>query len=146
MAYCVENDVKARIPTLTLAQLTNDTANSTTTDTTVLSALIAAADAEIDAILSDRFTVPFTGTIPPRIVDISAVITIYRAQARRFGVMEVPRDWKDQYAAALKELQAFVSGEHILVGITVKTFNEAAITAPEREVNFDDADNQASYF
>jgi phage gp36-like protein len=145
MAYCASADVTARIPTLNLAQLTNDTANATTADTTVLNALIAAADAEIDAILSDRFTVPFT-SVPGRIRDISATITIFHAQARRFGVMNVAKDWRDQYTAALKELQAFVTGEHILVGATIKAFNESAIVAPDREVNFDDTDNQASYF
>lgn len=145
MAYCTSADCTARVPTLNLAQLTNDTANATTVDATVLAALIAAADAEIDAILSDRFTVPFSSA-PGRIRDISVTITIYHAQARRFGVMSVSKDWKDEYAAALKELQAFVSGEHILVGATIKAFNESAIVAPEREVNFDDTDNQASYF
>ena len=54
MAYCTQTDITARIPTLNLAQLTNDTANATTVDSTVLAALIAAADAEIDERLLRR--------------------------------------------------------------------------------------------
>lgn len=145
MAYCASADVTARIPTLILAQLTNDTANATTADSTVLTALIAAADAEIDMILAERYTVPFT-VVPSRIRDISVTITVYHAQARRFGVMNVAKDWKDAYLAALAELRAYAAGTQALPGVTDTSTTEATITAPTRQIDFDDADNQVSYF
>lgn len=145
MAYCTQTDITARIPTLNLAQLTNDTANATTVDSTVLAALIAAADAEIDVILCDRFTVPFAST-PARVRDISVTITIYHAMARRFGVMDVPQGWADAYKAAKEELAAFAAGEQTLPGVTPGTVDDVAVTAPVRQVDFDDADNPMSYF
>lgn len=145
MAYCVEADVTARISTLSLAQLTNDTANATTVGTTVLTALIAAADAEIDAILSERYTVPFT-TVPPRIRDISVTITAYHAQARRFGVMHVPKDWKDLYAAAVEELKRYASGDQPLPSATDSSDSDIALESPTRVFDFESDSSKASWY
>lgn len=145
MAYCAEANITARIPSLNLAQLTNDNPNSTRVNSTVLTALIAAADAEIDSHLSERYTVPFTST-PSRIRDLSVTLTIYHAMARRFSVMGVAREWKDAYTAAISELKALAAGELALPGVTVTESDECAITDHGREIDFDDTDNQASYF
>ena len=145
MPYCTQSDVTARIPSLALAQLTNDTANATTVDPTVLSALIAAADAEIDMVIADRYSVPFVGA-PPRIRDLSVTITIYHAQARRFGVMNVAKDWKDAYTAALTELKGYASGDRGLPGVVAGTSDDAKMQAPTRLMNFEDADSPVSLF
>ena len=103
MAYCVYTDLEAMVGVPTMAQLTNDTAASSTTDQAVAAAMIKQADTLIDAKAGQVYTVPFT-TVPDLIFFISKTLALYFCFLRRFSLTEVPKGWIAQKDIALQNL------------------------------------------
>ena len=75
MAYSKQSDLEALVGTLTLAQLTNDTANASTTDTTVLGNLIAQADIAIDSKAGQVYQIPLLYTQPGTVSSSGTTVT-----------------------------------------------------------------------
>lgn len=107
-AYCTQQDLENRIGVSQLAQLTNDTAGSTTVDANVVAAMIERSDRLIDAKAGQVYSVPFDPTvdtgncdsIPTAINQISIDYTLYFCFLRRFGNAGVSKDWIDAKAKA----------------------------------------------
>ena len=145
MAYCTKTDIIMRISEENLAELVNDVPNSEESHDYVLTALIAAADAEINSIVSERYTVPFS-TVPSRIKDISVIITVYYAQLRRFSNVGVSSEWKEQYKSAIEELRRYAAGEQVLPSATDTGTDDTYLTTPTHFMDFEDEDNPVSFF
>lgn len=107
MPYCAYGDVKKNLPEETLVQLTDDEGVGTVNQAR-LSEAIAQADAEINAYLGARFSVPFS-PIPEIVRTLSANMAIYHLYARRME--EIPKTRADRYNNALKTLGKIAAGE-----------------------------------
>lgn len=102
--YCTQTDLENRISSVTLAQLTSDTANSTTPDATVIATILARVNAVIDAKAGQVYTVPFT-TVPDIIKQIAISLAVYDSFQRRPTNIEMPKMWQTERDTALKTLE-----------------------------------------
>jgi len=145
MAYCESADLTARIGTLRLAELTNDTSGATTADSTVVTALITRADTIIDAKMTGVYTTPFAST-PKLIKQCSIDIAIYNAFLRRFANMEVPKEWIEAYKQAMQMLDDIADLKITLDTAPTVQSAESAIEAPTKLIDFWDTDYVTSYY
>jgi len=140
--YCSQTDMEYRISTLTLAQLTNDTANATTPNANVIEQILVDVDAGIDAKCGILYTVPFT-TVPDLIKDIATDLACFKAMQRRPVNMEIPKAWIEINKDAMQQLQDIGEGKVNLpttatMATTVSDFTNAETTPL---VDFNDTDN-----
>jgi phage gp36-like protein len=110
MAYCTENDLLTMIPQKELAELTADSGDMP--DTQVVAEAIDRADAEIDAYLGTRYTLPLT-PVPDQVKGLSMDITLYHIYSRRSVAPPVRRQ---KYEAALSLLKQIAAGEAVVEG------------------------------
>lgn len=138
--YCSQTDVERRISTLTLAQLTSDTANSTTPNATIVDAILGRVDALIDARVGQVYTVPFT-TVPDIIKRLAVDLACYEVFQRRPINMAMPRDWQTAYENAMKELEAISNQERLLPTTATVASQEADIDVSYAIDKIDFTDN-----
>ncbi len=115
MAYSAEADVLLLIPSSSVAQLTDDTAG-TTTDSAKVTRAIAQADAFINSYLRGRYTVPITGTAPDEIRDCSAWLAIANLFERRPSALSegIPPTVKEKRDLYIKWLESCRDGKIVL--------------------------------
>jgi phage gp36-like protein len=108
MAYCTQSDLLALIPLKELAELTADSGE--TPDSQVVAEGIQRADAEIDAYLGLRHTLPLT-PLPDQVKGLSMDMALYHLYSRRSVAPTVRRQ---KYEAALSFLKLVAAGEAVL--------------------------------
>ena len=110
MAYCTESDLLTLIPQRELAELTADSGD--TPDSQVVAEAINLADAEIDAYLGSRYTLPLT-PVPDQVKGLSMDMTLYHLYSRRSVAPTVRRQ---KYETALSFLKQVAAGEAVVEG------------------------------
>ena len=140
--YCSQSDLEYKISTLTVAQLTNDTANATTPDANVIEQILVDVDALIDSKCGILYTVPFT-TVPGLIKDIATDLACFKAMQRRPVNMGMTKEWTEINKNAMQQLQDIGEGKVNLpttatMATTVSDFTNAE-SLPL--VDFNDSDN-----
>ena len=96
----------------------------------LLSVFIDAAEAEINARLSRRYTVPVPGTIPI-LQSIADDLSVYRVLSRRMFTQDQLKDsiWPDRFKESLETLDEIASGKVLMVdsgGAVVSTLGNVA--------------------
>lgn len=110
MAYCTESDLLTLIPQKELAELSADSGD--TPDSQVVAEAINLADAEIDAYLGSRYTLPLT-PVPDQVKGLSMDMTLYHLYSRRSVAPTVRRQ---KYETALSFLKQVAAGEAVVEG------------------------------
>lgn len=110
MAYCTESDLLSLIPQKELAELTTDSGDLP--DSQVVTEAIDRADAEIDAYLGSRYTLPLT-PVPDQVKGLSMDMALYHLYSRRSVAPPVRRQ---KYEAALSLLKQIAAGEAVVEG------------------------------
>lgn len=108
MAYCTQSDLITMIPIKELAELTADSGD--TPDSQVVDEAIHRADAEIDAYLGMRYTLPLT-PLPDQVKGLSIDMALYHLYSRRSVVPTVRRQ---KYEAAISFLKLVAEGEAVV--------------------------------
>lgn len=110
MPYCTESDLLSLIPQQELAELTTDSGDIP--DSQVVAEAIERADAEIDAYLGSRYTLPLM-PVPDQVKGLSMDMALYHLYSRR-SVAPPVRHRK--YEGALSFLQQIAAGEAVVEG------------------------------
>lgn len=110
MAYCTENDLLSMIPVKEFAELTAETGD--TPDSLVVADAIDRAEAEIDAYLGVRYTLPLS-PVPDQVKGLSVDISLYHLYSRRNVALPVRRQ---KYEAAVSFLKQVAAGEAMVEG------------------------------
>jgi phage gp36-like protein len=108
MSYCTQSDLLTMIPLQELAELTADSGD--TPDSGVVDEAIHRADAEIDAYLGMRHTLPLT-PLPDQVKGLSIDMALYHLFSRRSVAPTVRRQ---KYEAAVAFLKLVAAGEAVL--------------------------------
>jgi phage gp36-like protein len=108
MAYCTQSDLITMIPLKELAELTADSGD--TPDSQVVDEAIHRADAEIDAYLGMRHTLPLT-PLPDQVKGLSIDMALYHLYSRRSVAPTVRRQ---KYEAAVAFLKLVAAGEAVV--------------------------------
>jgi phage gp36-like protein len=108
MAYCTQSDLITMIPQKELAELTADSGD--TPDSGVVDEAISRADAEIDAYLGRRYTLPLS-PLPDQVKGLSIDLALYHLYSRR---SVAPTVRLQNYAAAVAFLKLVAAGEAVL--------------------------------
>ena len=108
MAYCTQSDLLTMIPVKELAELTADSGD--TPDSEVVAEAIQRADAEIDAYLGIRHTLPLT-PLPDQVKGLSIDMALYHLYSRRSVAPTVRRQ---KYEAAVAFLKLVAAGEAVV--------------------------------
>jgi phage gp36-like protein len=108
MAYCTQSDLITMIPLKELAELTADSGD--TPDSEVVNEAINRADAEIDAYLGMRHTLPLS-PLPDQVKGLSIDMALYHLYSRRSVAPTVRRQ---KYEAAVAFLKLLAAGEAVL--------------------------------
>jgi phage gp36-like protein len=132
MAYCTLDDIKKQLPESVITSLTDD-AMTGSVDEAVVAEAIADADAEIDAWVGGRYTLPFN-PVPDVIRKVSTDIAIYNLFSRRDT--DPPEVRKDRYRNSIKLLENIAKGV-VSIGAAEATApakaSSASFTAPDRQ-------------
>lgn len=132
MAYSTLADLKKYLDPQQTIELSDDDKDGSA-DTEVIDEVIAAADADIDMYLSNRYTTPFSTPVPQVVKKLSAKMAIYYLWLRRKEA-EVPEKWATEYTNMLELLREIARGEITLgdvasgsvKGDTISTGREAS--------------------
>ena len=108
MAYCTQSDLLTMIPLQELAELTADSGD--TPDSGVVNEAIHRADAEIDAYLGMRYTLPLS-PLPDQVKGLSIDMALYHLYSRRSVAPTVRRQ---KYEAAISFLKLVAEGEAVV--------------------------------
>jgi phage gp36-like protein len=108
MPYCTQSDLITMIPLKELAELTADSGD--TPDSQVVDEAISRADAEIEAYLGMRHTLPLT-PLPDQVKGLSIDMALYHLYSRRSVAPTVRRQ---KYEAAVAFLKLVAAGEAVL--------------------------------
>ncbi len=125
MSYCTKDDILTQLDEATLIQLTDDEGSGAVCAGFVTRA-IDDADAEIDAYVGARHTVPLD-PVPTIIRAMSTIIAIYNLYSRRLGP---PDHIKERYRAAVSLLELIAKGTASL-GSADPDGSPPSINAPE---------------
>jgi phage gp36-like protein len=123
MAYCTQSDLLSMIPLQELADLTADSGD--TPDSGVVDEAIHRADAEIDAYLGMRYTLPLSSR-PDQVKGLSIDMALYHLYSRRSVVPTVRRQ---KYEAAVAFLKLVAAGESVLENASDSTSAGGQIAA-----------------
>ena len=136
MPYSTQSDLETRITAVNLARLCNDDlSNPTKADYGVVTALIARADAMIDAKVSQVYVVPLSTPIDVIIKSISIDLACYYAMQRKFSDLEMPKDWSAVYTDAMNNLNDIADEQLFLNSAQKIASPESAIVAPCEKFN-----------
>lgn len=95
-------------------------------DTGLLATIISNAGTKIDGRLAGIYTVPFTGTIPPRVKDAANVIVCWSLYQRRLTPSE-KNPFAEEYKMVLEDLTRIGSGELNLDSTVTRAFSPGVI-------------------
>lgn len=144
--YCSQTDIENRISRLTLAQLTNDTANPTSPDSEVVDAILTNVNATIDSYAGQVYTVPFS-PVPALIRRIAIDIACYEVMQRRPVNMDIPKGWEAQYRNAMAQLEKI---SNLLLRLpdsaTIASAESNMVVRGEDAIDFTDTDQLMSNF
>ncbi|WP_242415085.1 gp436 family protein [Sphingomonas panni] len=129
MTYATPADLTERYGMDLLVQLADRGSVPTgVADSVVVTKALTGADATIDAALSVRYSLPLA-SVPEVVVDIALAIAIYKLH--RF---EASKKIEDEYAQALKDLDAIAAGRRKLdvAGIEPKTSGSGGVVTNDR--------------
>ena len=82
MAYTTRAEIEAELPPRELLRALDDNADGVE-DTGLFTQILANASADVDAILGQRFTVPFVDIIPPIVTRAARLLVLSKLYARR---------------------------------------------------------------
>lgn len=136
MAYCTLAELYNQISLSDLIALTDDTGTDGP-NTTVIAKAIADADAEINAYLCGKYSVPLS-PVPPIINKISVDLAIYHLTGRRN--MTVPEDRKtrhDDGISFLKDVQKGIAAIDASTPVTVSIGPISTKTVDDRVITMD---------
>jgi phage gp36-like protein len=129
LSYISTSDLDEYLSPKALRQLTDDDGEGVRQEAIVTECIVG-AEAEVNSILSKRYTVPLTGTIPAIVTEASVVGTVYRLHARR---MRIPTDVKEMYERSLKTLEKIAEGDQDLdVAVTETGGQDIEVSFNER--------------
>jgi phage gp36-like protein len=103
MAYSIQDDLLLLIPEEELSELTSDMGGGP--DPLVVEEAIDKADAEIDAYLAVRYSLPLVG-IPAQVRSLSVDLALYHLYSRRSVMPTVRRQKYETSVAFLKQVAA----------------------------------------
>jgi phage gp36-like protein len=104
--YSTLDDIKERIPEVTIRQLTDDD-KAGSIDQTKVDAAVAKADKEIDSWCGKRYAVPFA-VVPDIVCELSADLAVYNLYSRK--VEKVPEVREAARKHAIEHLKAIAKG------------------------------------
>ena len=93
--YVTIEDLGAEIPAKFLSQALHDSPTDGLTDAQAFAPIAATASADVDALLGDRFVVPFTGLIPALVKRAARIFTLEKLYLRR-GLVGPTNPWTKQ--------------------------------------------------
>lgn len=134
MTYATQQNMIDRYGEQELIELT-DRASATAIDATVLGQALADADAEINAYLVSRYSLPLA-SVPP-------VLTRFAADIARYMLYDTraPEQVKDRYDAAIKFFKLIAEGKASLgldpVSLPVADVGGVQVSAPDRVFSSD---------
>ena len=111
--YSVQADVEEVIPAKILAQLTDDVNTAKVIDAAIVTAMIAKADNQINTYLRGQHRVVPLTVVPPRIKDMSVILTRYYLYQRRVN-LEIPENVRADYDIVISELQLIMKNQLII--------------------------------
>lgn len=129
VAYITLTTLQALIPEPDLTRALDDDADG---QVDAFEAVQAAADKAVDALLSGRFAVPFTGDVPPIVTNAAAIFAAELCYKRR-GVSDEANPWREAASAMRKSLIAIANGESPLAPAVQRAMPSGSIikeTAP----------------
>lgn len=131
MPYVTQAALAGQIPPDFLVEALDDDADGVV-DSAAWDALAAAVDEEIDATLGQRYTVPFTGTVPD-IVGHAAKILALEGLYQRRGAFGDANPWSARAEALRGTLRSIATGEEPLSpSLDRAKSSVSAITEPAR--------------
>jgi phage gp36-like protein len=134
MAYCTQADIQSSgISSATLIQLTDDNADGVA-DVAVIAEAIAQADAEIDAYLGARYTIPVT-PVPALLRSLSVAVSGWKLYGHRG--LDNERRRKD-YDDAIATCKRLAKGEMILPDVTSGEVASDGSDLPEASTSTED--------
>jgi phage gp36-like protein len=110
MAYCSQSQLEDLYGADLIESLTDD-AGAGAADADVVTAAIIDAGREIDGYCRAKYTVPFTGTIPPMVVAIALDLSMWRLYRRRTQAFGMPEDVQETYEMRIKQLEKINAGK-----------------------------------
>lgn len=114
MAYVTRAQITAKLPPQFLLQALDDNGDGTE-DADLFDAVVSGADAEVDGILGQRFSVPFTGTVPPIVGQASLIFVLDTLYLRRgYGTEANPNPVAGRAKDMRTKLQRIALGEEPL--------------------------------
>lgn len=114
MAYTTRAQIEANLPPQFLLQALDDNGDGTE-DTGLLDTILEGADGEVEAILGQRFAVPFTAPIPPVVPRAALVFTLETLYRRRgYGTEERPNPFAAEARKLREKLDRIARGEEPL--------------------------------
>lgn len=118
MAYVTQDDLAGYLPPDFLLEALDDDADGVE-DAGLWALLVAAVEDEIDSILGQRYTVPFSS--PPAVVTHSARLLALEALYQRRGVHGDANPWASRAQAQREKLDRIATGEEPLTPDTGRT-------------------------
>lgn len=134
MGYCELEDIEKYLDPDQVMDLSDDD-NDEVPDPAVIAEVIAAADADLDSYLGNRYTVPFSPPVPVIVRKLSARMAIHYLYLRRKEAM-IPDKWVDDYNNLLEMLREIARGE-ISIGVpSVGTVTDVSYSKGKDEATF----------
>ena len=128
-AYVTIADLAADIPLKFLRQAIHDSATDGLTDDQAFVPVADKASEDVDALLSDRFIVPFVGTIPKLVRRAARIFALEKLYLKR-GIAGTSNPWSQQAGEIRDDLRT--CGKGILVQQTTGKPSATAITEQAR--------------
>lgn len=118
MKYITAAELVNEVPEIVQALTTRDTPNDLTKVDAIIVQKIDAAEAEFEAYISQRYTIPVQAsdnTVPNHVKQMIMTLTKYRLYSRRNSVPDTVRDEYDNVIRFLKDVQAGRAGIPLLL-------------------------------
>ncbi len=128
--YTTRAEIEAELPPREILRALDDNADGVE-DTGLFNQLLANAAADVDAILGQRYEVPFTSDVPPIVVRASRLLVLAKLYARR-GV-EFPQ--AKELEAVLAKLDRIANGEEPLAPEAQRANGSVSIIVEDSRVH-----------
>jgi len=130
--YFTQDDIAAEMPPEFLLEALDDDADGVI-DAGLWDKVVASASRKVDAALGQRFTVPFTGTIPALVKEAAIVFCLETLYRRRGFGEEETNPWITLANSVRKKLTRIGNGEEPLTPTVKKpTPSVSTVTEPAR--------------
>jgi len=134
VSYVELADLAAEIPQKFLKQALHDSPTDGLTDAQAFAPIALTASGDVDALLSDRFEVPFTTTVPALVILAARIFSLEKLYLRR-GLVGVANPWSKQADELRSTLKTCGKG------ILVQTQKPSAIAITEQAKTFSHGHN-----